>query len=440
MLSFTFMSDVQFTGWLLIALWLYSRGFESRSVRDLLLGSAPAACAIGTRQFGMALIAAVVMAWLVSRPARRPPLRSLLSALTLSLAVYAWQLRAGLTTPNFTQAVRLHEQAYFLTLPPSVMAPGDRLALGQRSCEYLGLSLLPVLPLLASLCLTRAYRRDGPPAAGTTRGAASPQRSSKVIAMLALLTLTRLLLFSLKNSEVSTRANSGHVLPLPWMLPTAFWSEPVADARARGVGRCRRISSCFSSSGAGRAPATGCATCPRQALLTVASGRSCWRYISAMCSSTTPISSACCPSLSCSSARALANLEPPPRGLLVVTVAWWFGMLVVLSAWMRGDYDRQQARWASADQLLASGTPPRCIGETPPLVGVSRCLRRLAGARSIPISMAPAGDGFARRRTAGFAARAVLRLAAQERYMVRHAPGRRALGLRAGARLARIAP
>ena len=223
MLSFTFMSDIQFTGWLLIALWLYSRGFESGSDRDLLLGSAAAACAIGTRQFGMALIAGVVVAWVVSRPAKRPPLRSLLLALALPLAVSAWQLRAGLATPNFTQAVRLHEQAYFLTMPPSVMAHeiGWRLS---TVLQYLGLSLLPVLPLLASLCLTRASRRDGPPAAGTTRVASSSQRSSKVIAMLALLTLAGLLLFSLKNSDISTRANGSHLLLLPWMLPTAFWS------------------------------------------------------------------------------------------------------------------------------------------------------------------------------------------------------------------------
>ena len=39
-------------------------------------------------------------------------------------------------------------------------------------------------------------------------------------------------------------------------------------------------------------------------------------------------------------------------------------MLVALSAWMRGDYNRLQAQWASADRLAASGTPPRCIGAT----------------------------------------------------------------------------
>ena len=124
MLSFTFMSDIQFMGWMLIALWLYSRGFESRSEGNLLLGSIAAACAIGTRQFGVALIVGVVVAWLVSRPASRPALRSLLRALTLPLAVSAWQLRAGLATPNFPQVVRLHEQAYF---PGTAVRHGSRL-------------------------------------------------------------------------------------------------------------------------------------------------------------------------------------------------------------------------------------------------------------------------------------------------------------------------
>src|SRR5580765_2388798 len=213
MLSFTFMSDIQFMGWLLIALWLYSRGFASRSDRELLLGSVAAAFAIGTRQFGMALIAGVIVAWVLSRPASRPPLLSLLWALTLPLAVSAWQVCAGLVTPNFTQSVRLDEQAYFLTLPPSNMAHeiGWRLS---TVLQYLGLSLLPLLPLLASLCLAGENRRDGRPVAGTARAVSPSERSSKVTAALALMTLAGLLLFSLKNSDITTRANGGHVLPL----------------------------------------------------------------------------------------------------------------------------------------------------------------------------------------------------------------------------------
>ena len=361
MLSFTFMSDIQFTGWLLIALWLYSRGFESGSVRDLLLGSAAASCAIATRQFGMALIAGVVMAWLASRPARRPALRSLLLALALPLAVSAWQLRAGLATPNFTQAVRLHEQAHFLTMPPSVMAHeiGWRLS---TLLQYLGLSLLPVLPLLASLCLSRASRRDGLPLVDTTRVASSSQRSPKVVAMLALLTLTGLLLFSLKNSDISTRANGSHLLLLPWMLPTAFWSERwlMYGFAASGVVGAFLLLLLFWRWQGTRPRARDL---PWQTLLTLSTGFT----LAALHLSYVQLNDTylvgMLPFALLLIGAALAT-RPPATRVLIVTVAWSFGMLLVLSAWMRGDYNRQQARWTSADRLVASGTPPHCIGET----------------------------------------------------------------------------
>jgi hypothetical protein len=361
MLSFTFMSDIQFTGWLLIALWLYSRGFESRSDRDLLLGSVAAACAIGTRQFGMALVAGVVVAWVVSGPARRPALRSLLWALTLPLTVSAWQLSAGLAAPNFTQAMRLHEQADFLTVPPSTMAHevGWRLS---TVLQYLGLSLLPVLPLLASLCLARAYGSDGPQTVGTKRAASSSERSSEVTAVLALLTLAGLLLFSLKNSDISTRENSGHLLPLPWMLPTAFWSKTWL---MRGFAASGVIGAFFLLLLFWRWQGTR----PRvrdlswQALLTMATGLSLVALHLSYVQINDTYLVGMLPFVLLVIGGALAT-RAPATWVLAVTVAWSFAILVVLSAWMRGDYNRQQAQWASADRLVASGTPPRCIGAT----------------------------------------------------------------------------
>ena len=360
MLSFTFMSDIQFTGWLLIALWLYSRGFESRSDRTLLLGSAAAACAIGTRQFGMALIAGVVVAWVVSRPARRPALGSLLWALTLPLAVSAWQLRAGLATPNFTQAVRLHEQAYFLTLPPFVMAHeiGWRLS---TVLQYLGLSLLPVLPLLASLCLTPASWRDGAQVV-TTRVASSSERSSKATAVLTLLALAAVLFLSFKNSDISTRANSGHVLQLPWMLPTAFWSKTWL---MRGFAASGAVGAFFLLFLFWRWQGTR----PRvrdlswQALLTAATGLVMVALHLGYVQLNDTYLVGMLPFVLLVIGGALVA-RPPGVRVLAVTAAWSFAMLVVLSAWIRGDYNRLQAQWASADRLVASGTPPRCIGAT----------------------------------------------------------------------------
>ena len=46
MLSFTFMSDVQFLAWLVLALMLYTRASLSGSILMMLTGSFAAACAI----------------------------------------------------------------------------------------------------------------------------------------------------------------------------------------------------------------------------------------------------------------------------------------------------------------------------------------------------------------------------------------------------------
>src|SRR5215469_2067653 len=65
-LSFSFMTDVQFLGWLLLALWGYMRGLRHGSLPSMLFGSFAAACAIGTRQFGVALVAGLALCWLVA--------------------------------------------------------------------------------------------------------------------------------------------------------------------------------------------------------------------------------------------------------------------------------------------------------------------------------------------------------------------------------------
>src|SRR5215471_18448737 len=63
-LSFTFQTDVQFLGWELLALWLYSHAIKTYGYLFMALGSFAAAAAIGTRQFGVALVAGLVITWL----------------------------------------------------------------------------------------------------------------------------------------------------------------------------------------------------------------------------------------------------------------------------------------------------------------------------------------------------------------------------------------
>ena len=64
-LGFAFMSDVQFLAWLVLALLLYVRGMRYQSAWSMFFGSLAAGCAIGTRQFGIALIAGLIIAWLL---------------------------------------------------------------------------------------------------------------------------------------------------------------------------------------------------------------------------------------------------------------------------------------------------------------------------------------------------------------------------------------
>src|SRR5207248_2245477 len=75
MLTFSFMSVIQFLGWLLLSLCLYVRGMRNKSARDMFLGSLVSACAIGTRQFGIVIIVGVVFSWLVSMRESRLPIR-----------------------------------------------------------------------------------------------------------------------------------------------------------------------------------------------------------------------------------------------------------------------------------------------------------------------------------------------------------------------------
>jgi hypothetical protein len=154
-LGFTFMSDVQFLGWLLAALFLYVRGLRRGSDGLVLLGSVAAACAIGTRQFGLAIVVGFLLAWVLSRPDVRPHLRTLLLGAALPAGAVGWQILMGLQEPNFTQVVRLGQQEMYLGQPPAVLAH-EFLWRAAIVLQYVGISVLPALPLLAGAVLACA--------------------------------------------------------------------------------------------------------------------------------------------------------------------------------------------------------------------------------------------------------------------------------------------
>ena len=148
-LSFTFHTDVQFLGWELLALWLYTRALRKESYGIMALASVAGAAAIGTRQFGVALIAGFFITWLFLEPRRfkKSPLYALGLALPLFMAI--WQIRFGTERPSFSQKITLNAQWVYLR---------DWLGLVRgifwrpsAILQYLAFFLLPLLPFSLAL-------------------------------------------------------------------------------------------------------------------------------------------------------------------------------------------------------------------------------------------------------------------------------------------------
>ena len=160
MLAFTFMSDVQFLGWLLLALWLYVRGIRNKSAGMMFLGSLASGCAIGTRQFGIAMIGGLVLSWLLSRRENRPPIRFMLAGLVIPVLAAGAQLYVGFRAPNFTQAFRLGEEHHYLARPALALVKEAFWRCSIIS-QYIGMSALTVLPLVLIPGKSSGKKRPG---------------------------------------------------------------------------------------------------------------------------------------------------------------------------------------------------------------------------------------------------------------------------------------
>jgi hypothetical protein len=85
----------------------------------------------------------------------RPHLRTLLLGVAVPAGAVGWQILMGLQEPNFTQTVRLHEQHLYLNLPPVVLAH-ELLWRVAIVLQYVGISVLPAVPLLIGAALAYA--------------------------------------------------------------------------------------------------------------------------------------------------------------------------------------------------------------------------------------------------------------------------------------------
>jgi 4-amino-4-deoxy-L-arabinose transferase-like glycosyltransferase len=156
-LGFAFMSDVQFLAWLLLALVFYVRGIRRQSEWNMFVGSLAAGCAIGTRQFGIALIAGLIVMWLLCRSADRPPVRLIMLGLVVPFLAAAMQLYIGFRAPNFMQTGVLALTHAFLTSPARVLLK-ELFWRCSIIAQYLGMALLPLLPV--TLLTPRSFWRE----------------------------------------------------------------------------------------------------------------------------------------------------------------------------------------------------------------------------------------------------------------------------------------
>ena len=113
----------------------------------MFLGSLALGCAIGTRQFGIAVIGGLALSWLLSGREHRPPIRFMLAALVIPVLAASAQMYVGFRAPNFTQAFRLGEEHHFIARPALTL-----LKEAFWRCiiisQYIGMSVLTVLPLV----------------------------------------------------------------------------------------------------------------------------------------------------------------------------------------------------------------------------------------------------------------------------------------------------
>jgi len=347
MLSLTFMSDIQFVGWLLLALWLYVRGLRTGQLGVMLLASVAAAAAIGTRQFGVVVLGGLALTVVVARP--RPQLSNVLMGSILPAAALVWQLQQALATPNFTQAYRLAEQAVFMRQPVSLLA----IELAWRlsiSVQYLALFLLPVAPLLIGIAL-----RSMP----STR-----RRTGVAVTLTAAITALIMIGLSLDSTlTVRPPRTGGHGWPalgLIWVLPTVLWDQPrlvqIAIDRLAVVNMVPLIwlaVTAFQTLPAIRRARPG-------AILLGSSGLALYALQLAYVQFNDTYFVSLLPFALLFVAWRLRETGVS-RPWLVSGVVLMLVTLVAMAVWMRGDYDRQQRAWQAADRIAAAGLAPARI-------------------------------------------------------------------------------
>jgi hypothetical protein len=172
-LSLSYMSDVPFTSLLTIAVLFYTRAVRTMRFTDWFAGSVAAAATVGTRQFGVAVVAAVGLIWLFDRR-RWAHWGSYALGVSLPVLAAAWQVNQGLNHPNWAAGFQVYRaRNYFASgafLKQLPWRPG-------AVVEYLALFLVPLV-LLAARRFLRESREQ------LSAQSDSPQRRRPITSLL----------------------------------------------------------------------------------------------------------------------------------------------------------------------------------------------------------------------------------------------------------------
>ncbi|MET4666420.1 hypothetical protein [Sphingomonas sp. PvP056] len=342
-LSFTFMSDIQFLAWLTLSLALYKAGLAQRRSLYILAGSVAAAGSIGTRQFGIALLAGWVIAVALSSRTHRPSLATFLLATGLPSLLAGWQLWMGAGEPNVTQAYRLAEQHVLLTQPIHALAK-EAIWRSAVWVQYSALYLLPLMPLVVGAGVFRFQN-------------SSPQVRTRAAFLTILLMIYAGIGLSL-NSTLTVRQGivSGPVWPalgIIWVIPSQPWASHSLQRLLDLAGYVAIAPLAFLLFSAQRLlpehrPDAG-------TLLIAGTGVTMFGLVFIYVQLNDTYVVALLPFLLLIVASILR--EGPSWKWSATTIAWSLLLLFGVLGLTRQNFDAQQRVWDAADEAVASGIP-----------------------------------------------------------------------------------
>ncbi len=215
--SFNFMTDVPFTCLVVSALFLYSRALRSRSHVLMFAGSAAAALAVLTRQFGIILLVGLFLVWILSHDRRELSRFFLVGALVPFFALL-WQVYSGIVHPNWGAQFTLAAQHRYLADVPNLLI--SLLWRPSVIFQYLAFFAFPLVPVAALAFVSHLVQRR--PAENSSSGASSgwtPQGHMVLVGALGLYIIGCIIYaatIGVTNGNVATRMN--------WLMPYLPWN------------------------------------------------------------------------------------------------------------------------------------------------------------------------------------------------------------------------